>query len=84
MRILWTKGYVTYELQGREYVYRTVESRDRAGTNALKHLIEIYFQGSPCALVTALMSMPQASFTHKTLLRLRDLIEKKIASSTKD
>jgi predicted transcriptional regulator len=55
LRILEQKGHVRHDEHGLRYVYAPVVPRDIARRSALRHLIEIFFEGSVEKVVTALL-----------------------------
>ena len=45
LHILEEKGYVTRGKAGKEYVYRPRETKKRAGVEALRHVLDTFFEG---------------------------------------
>ena len=46
LRILEDKGHLTHRKQGREYVFKPVRPRKRAGRSALHRVLKTFFDGS--------------------------------------
>jgi predicted transcriptional regulator len=46
LRILEEKGHLTHRQVGREYVFRPTQTVRRAGQNALRRVLEVFFGGS--------------------------------------
>jgi len=55
MRILRDKGLLTSRREGRRDVYRPVVSRADVGRSSLDELLNLFFEGSPAALVSHLL-----------------------------
>lgn len=55
LRILHDKGYVDYRKEGRAFIYLPLTSRREARSDALRHLIVKFFNGSPEALAQNLV-----------------------------
>jgi len=73
LRILEEKGYLRHTKEGRAFVYHPVVDRGEASRNAVKHLIERFFNDSPELLVLNLLKNEQIDA--EELKRLRKLIE---------
>ena len=61
LRILERKGYVTHRKDGRAFVFLPTLDRSRARKNALKTLVNRFFEGSPGLLVLNLLEDQQLS-----------------------
>ncbi len=46
LRILEEKGFLKHRESGREYIYRPVQSRKRAASQAFKRVLHTFFDGS--------------------------------------
>ena len=46
LRVLENKGHLRHVPDGTRYVYRPTLPRDRAGTPALEHVLQTFFDGS--------------------------------------
>jgi predicted transcriptional regulator len=65
LKILVEKGYVEYEVQGRNNCYRPRLSKTEYGKKSVNQLIKGYFEGSPAKLVS--------QFVNDNKLSLQDL-----------
>ncbi len=74
MRILEEKGHLAHGKRGREFVYRPVRPRRRAGQSAMRRVVATFFGGSLEKAVAAHMSDPGADLPHDELERLAELI----------
>lgn len=52
LRILIDKGFVTYEVQGRNNLYRPLISKEEYGNSSLVQMVRDYFAGNPANLVS--------------------------------
>jgi predicted transcriptional regulator len=46
LRRLEEKGYVTHEVEGRTYIYRAAEARERVAAKAVKRIVDWFCEGS--------------------------------------
>jgi len=74
LRILEQKGHLRHTKRGREFVYRPVRPRRRAGQSAMRRLVNTFFDGSLTEAVAAHMVDPAAGLDDEELKRLADLI----------
>lgn len=70
------KGLVRHASEDSRYVYSPVMPAERARRNALRHLVETFFGGSPSRAVAALLDDHSAELSEEELKRLSELIEK--------
>ena len=56
LKILVEKGYVQYEVQGRNNCYRPKISKTEYGKKSVQQLVKGYFEGSPAKLVSQFVS----------------------------
>ena len=56
LKILVEKGFVEYEVQGRNNLYRPRISKTEYGKKSINQLIKGYFDGSPARLVSQFVS----------------------------
>jgi len=56
LKILVEKGYVQYEVQGRNNCYRPKISKTEYGKKNVQQLVKGYFEGSPAKLVSQFVS----------------------------
>src|SRR5271165_311656 len=74
LRRLEAKGYVTHLVDGRTYVYRAVEARERVAAKAVKRVVDWFCNGS---VEEVLVGMVDAKMVDRAqLLALADKIAK--------
>ena len=73
LRILEQKGYIQHTREGRAFLYQPIVGRDGARRNAVRHLVEHFFNKSPELLV--LNVLQQEEFNAEDLQRLQSMIE---------
>ncbi|MHA4807589.1 BlaI/MecI/CopY family transcriptional regulator [Flavitalea flava] len=56
LKILVEKGYVEYEVQGRNNFYRPSIGKSEYGNKSINQLLKGYFEGSPAKLVSQFVS----------------------------
>ena len=56
LKILVEKGFVAYEVQGRNNLYRTKITKEEYGQKSIQQLVKGYFEGSPAKLVSHFVS----------------------------
>ena len=76
LRILEEKGHLKHTTRGREFVYRPVRSRRRAGQSGMRRLLNTFFDGSLTEAVAAHMVDAAAELDEAELKRLAALIRK--------
>jgi len=74
LRILEEKGHVRHVKRAREFVYRPIQQRERAGQSALQTLLKTFFDGSLEKAVASHLSDPQAAITGEERKRLTALV----------
>lgn len=52
LKILIDKGFVSYEVQGRNNLYKTTVSKTEYGRKSMNQLVKGYFEGSPAKLLS--------------------------------
>ena len=76
LQILEEKGAIARRKEGRGFIYRAKQARKRAGTKALRHVLETFFEGSlEQALATHLSDGSGKKISTEEVKRLMDLIE---------
>lgn len=75
LRVLEEKGHVRHEEAGLRYVYIPVVPRHAARRSAVRHLIDTFFDGSPAALVTALIGSDAGRMSEDDLDRIDRLLD---------
>jgi predicted transcriptional regulator len=73
LRILEQKGYIEHTKEGRAFLYQPILDRDGARRNAVRHLVDHFFNKSPELLV--LNVLQQEEFNDEDLKRLKSMIE---------
>ena len=56
LKILAEKGFVDYETQGRNNLYRPHITKEEYGKKSINQLVKGYFEGSPAKLVSQFVS----------------------------
>ena len=75
LEILEEKGYVKRRKQGRYYVYRPTQSKNRAGDKALRHILDTFFEGAVDKAFAIHLGSKDSKITDEQLERLMQLIE---------
>ena len=76
LRILGEKGLVRHREDGPRYVYFPAQPAETAREQALAHVVETHFAGSPEQAVTALLRMSDLDLSDRDIARLRDMIRR--------
>jgi predicted transcriptional regulator len=76
LRVLERKGHISHVQDGPRYVYRPLVAKEKARRNALSHLLQTFFDGSPENVVAALLDISEDNLLEDDYRRLTDLIEK--------
>jgi predicted transcriptional regulator len=74
MHILEEKKFLTRRQEGREMVYRPLQSKARAGVQALQHVLDTFFGGAVDEALAAHFSKKQA-VSPEQFARMKSLIE---------
>ena len=74
LRVLEEKGHLKHTVDGRQFIYRPVRQRRRAGQSAMRRLVDTFFDGSLAEAVSAHMVDPAADLDDDELKRLAALI----------
>ena len=74
LRILEEKGHLKHGKKGREFVYRPIRPRKRAGRSAIRRVLKTFFDGSLEQAVAAHLTDPGAEVRAVELKRIADLI----------
>ncbi len=75
LRILVEKGHLRYTEEEGRYVYSPVRARRHAARDALKHVLQTFYEGSAVKTVAALLDMSSRDLSSAELDRLAALIE---------
>jgi BlaI family penicillinase repressor len=76
LRTLEEKSHVRHEAKGLRYVYMPTVRPGQARRNALRHLLDTFFGGSPEKLMATLLDSGAARLGREDLDRLSELIHK--------
>lgn len=76
VRVLEQKGHITHREDGPRYVYLPAVNPERAGDEALSHVVRTFFDGSAEQAVTALLRLSDDELSDAELARLRDRVRK--------
>jgi predicted transcriptional regulator len=74
LRILEEKGHLRHKSRGREYVFRPVRPRMRAGQSAVQHVLRTFFDGSLERAIAVHLANPAAHISPEELDRLEAII----------
>lgn len=74
LHILEEKGHLRRRQEGREVVYAPAQSRERAGMNALQHVLNTFFGGAVDEALAAHLTDKEA-VTPEQLARMRKMID---------
>ena len=75
LQILEEKDQVRRRKNGREFVYMPRQARKRAGSNALKHVIDTFFGGSLDDALAAHLGQKETNLSEEEIQRLEAFIE---------
>lgn len=75
LRILEEKGQIRHEQDGPRYVFRPAVTRDKAKRNAVRHLVETFFDGSAEHAVATLLDDSASTLDASDFERLQQLID---------
>ena len=76
LQILEEKGAVARRKEGRGFIYRPKQAKKRAGSKALKHVLETFFEGSLEQALATHLSDRRSKIEPDEIARLKALIEK--------
>jgi BlaI family penicillinase repressor len=75
LRLLEEKGYITREWDGPRHVYLPLGNIARLRRDAVKHLIDTFFESSTESAVVAMLGAGAKSLTREQLDRIGQLID---------
>lgn len=75
LTILEEKGHLKHRQDGREFVYRSVVSREKAGRSMLERVLGTFFGGSISQALAAYLSDPKTRLTRDEIAELRRFID---------
>ena len=76
LRVLEDKGHVRHESDGPRYIFSPRVPKDRARRQALKHLLQTFFNDSAGSAVAALLDASTTKLTAEEIDRIQTLIER--------
>lgn len=74
LRHLEEKGYVTHTVDGRTYVFKATEARERVAAKAVRRIVDRFCNGSVEEVLVGMMDAKM--FDRRQLDKLREKIEK--------
>jgi predicted transcriptional regulator len=74
MRILERKGFVSHRKSGRAFVFQALVDESHARRNAIRHVLDRFFDNSPGTMVLSLLEHEDVPDVE--LRQLRDLIQR--------
>ena len=74
LRILEEKGHLKHVKRSREFIYRPVQPRRRAGQTAMRRLLQTFYDGSLTEAVTSHLVDPAAELNEEELQHLAAVI----------
>jgi BlaI family penicillinase repressor len=74
LRVLEENGHIRHRQEGPRYVFLPVLSREKAKKNAVKHLLQTFFDGSTALAVSALLDVSKSDLSEEDLQQLTQLI----------
>ena len=75
LRILEEKGHVRHESDGPRFVFLPAVSRQKARVSALRHMLQIFFDGSAADAAAALVDGSAAKMSVQELDQLESIIK---------
>lgn len=75
IRHLESKGFLKHRQDGKRYIYRASQSRQKAARSALKKLLDVFFSGSPAEAVAAMIDTRGSKISQAELDRIEALIQ---------
>lgn len=75
LTILEEKGQLKHRIEGREFVYRSVVSREKAGKSTLSRVVSTFFDGSISQALAAYLSDPKTRLSDDEIAELRRFID---------
>lgn len=76
LKVLEKKGHLRHKQEGPRYVYFPTLTREKARQNALKHIMQTFFDDSTEDVVAALLNISEGSLSETDYKRLSELIKK--------
>ncbi len=76
LRVLEEKGHLIHIQEGSRYIYFPTLPREEARQNALKHVMQTFFDNSTEDAVAALLNISEGKLSETDYKRLSELIKK--------
>ena len=76
IKVLEKKGHLTHKQEGPRYIYFPTLPREEARQNALKHIMQTFFDDSTEDVVAALLNISEGSLSEIDYKRLSELIKR--------
>jgi BlaI family transcriptional regulator, penicillinase repressor len=74
LRILEEKGHLKHREEGLKYVFEPVRPRDNAGRQAMKRVVDTFYEGSLEKAVVALLDASESKLSADQMKRLQTLV----------
>ena len=74
LSILEEKGQLKRRKEGREFVYMPTQPRKRAGSKALQHVLDTFFDGALDEALATYLSKPGATYSQEQIDHMLKLI----------
>ncbi len=74
LRILEGKGHLRHKEEGAKYIFLPLRPRGHAGRQALRRVLQTFYEGSLEKAVAALLDASEAKFTSDEVERVQSLI----------
>lgn len=76
LKVLEKKGHLKHKQEGPRYIYFPTLPREEARQNALKHIMQTFFDDSTEDIVAALLNISEGNLSETDYKRLSELIKK--------
>ena len=76
LKVLEKKGHLKHKQEGPRYIYFPTLPREEARQNALKHIMQTFFDDSTEDVVAALLNISEGNLSEIDYKRLSELIKK--------
>ncbi len=76
LKVLEKKGHLKHKQEGPRYIYFPTLPREQARRNALKHIMQTFFDDSTEDVVAALLNISEGNLSEEDYKRLAELIKK--------
>lgn len=82
LAVLVNKDHVTYSTEGNRYIYRPKEAKKKAGSSAMKRVVNTFYGGSLASALAGLLESADTVLDPNELNRLKDLIRESDTESS--